>query len=45
MQRRHPMADRLKAKDEVENPGAQFDNPKEIVQDKALSQDEKREST
>jgi hypothetical protein len=35
------MADILKAKDKVENPEAHFDKPKEIVQDKALSQHEK----
>ena len=39
------MADSVKAKDKVENPKAQFDKPKEIVQDKALSQHEKEEST
>ena len=38
------MPDRVKAKDKVENPKAQFDKPKEIVQDKALSPSEK-EST
>ena len=36
------MADSFKAKDKVENPDAQFDKPKEIVQDKALSHDEKK---
>jgi hypothetical protein len=30
------MPDSVKAKDKVENPKAQFDKPKEIVQDKAL---------
>jgi hypothetical protein len=38
------MADSLKAKDKVENPEAHFDKPKEIVQDKALSHDEKRKA-
>jgi hypothetical protein len=38
------MADRLKAKDKVENPKAQFDKPKEIIQDKALSQQEKKKA-
>ena len=36
------MADNVKAKDKVENPKAQFDKPTEIVQDKALSHDEKK---
>jgi hypothetical protein len=44
MQKRHPMADRLKAKDKVENPNAQFDRPKEIIQDKALSHHEKKKA-
>ena len=35
----------VKAKDKVENPKAQFDKPKEIVQDKALSQHEKKKVT
>ena len=38
------MADKLKAKDKVEIPKAQFDKPKEIVQDKALSHDEKKKA-
>jgi hypothetical protein len=38
------VADSLKTKDKVENPKAQFDKPKEIVQDKALSQDEKKKA-
>jgi hypothetical protein len=38
------MRDRVKAKDKVENPKAQFDKPKEIVQDKALSQHEKKKA-
>ena len=38
------MADRLNAKDKVENPKAQFDKPKEIIQDKALSQQEKKKA-
>ena len=36
------MADSVKAKDKVENPKAQFDKPKEIVQDNALSLMKKR---
>jgi hypothetical protein len=36
------MADSLKAKGKVENPDAHFDKPTEIVQDKALSHDEKK---
>ncbi len=38
------MADSMKAKDKVENPEANFDKPKEIVQDKALSHDEKKKA-
>jgi hypothetical protein len=38
------MADSLKAKDKVENPEAHFDKPKEIVQDKALSHNEKKKA-
>jgi hypothetical protein len=38
------MADKLKAKDKIENPEAHFDKPKEVVQDKALSQDEKKKA-
>jgi hypothetical protein len=38
------MADRSKAKDKVENPKAQFEKPKDIVQDKALSQLEKKKA-
>ena len=38
------MADNVKAKDKVENPKAQFDKPKEIVQDNALSQHEKKKA-
>ena len=38
------MADRLKAKDKVENPKARFDRPKEIIQDKALSHHEKKKA-
>ncbi len=38
------MANSLKAKDKVENPEANFDKPKEIVQDKALSHDEKKKA-
>jgi len=34
----------LKAKDKVENPKANFDKPKEIIQDKALSHDEKKKA-
>ena len=36
------MADRLKAVDKVENPAAHFNKPKKVVQDKALSHDEKK---
>ena len=38
------MADSLKAKDKVENPEAHFESPKEIVQDKALTHDEKKKA-
>jgi hypothetical protein len=38
------MANSLKTKDKVENPKANFDKPKEIVQDKALSHDEKKKA-
>jgi len=38
------MADSVKAKDKVENPKAKYDKPKEIVQDKALSQHEKKKA-
>jgi hypothetical protein len=38
------MANSLKAKDKVENPKANFDKPKEIIQDKALSHDEKKKA-
>ena len=38
------MADRLKAKDKVEDPKTHFDKPKEIAQDKALSHDEKKKA-
>jgi hypothetical protein len=38
------MADSLKAKSKVKNPGANFDKPKEVVQDKALSHDEKKKA-
>ena len=38
------MADKSKAKDKVENPKAQFEKPKDIVQDKALSQHEKKKA-
>jgi hypothetical protein len=44
MQMRHPMIDSLKAKDKVENPKAHFDKPKDIVQDKALTHDEKKKA-
>ena len=37
------MADK-KAKDKVENPNAQFEKPKEVVQDKALSHEEKKKA-
>ena len=36
------MSDRLKAMDTVKNPGVHFDKPKNIVQDKTLSHDEKK---
>jgi hypothetical protein len=38
------MADMLKAKDKVDNPKAQFDKAKDIVQDKTLSHDEKKKA-
>ena len=38
------MADSLKAKDKVENPEAHFNKPKEIVQDNALTDDEKKKA-
>ena len=38
------MADSLKAKNKVKNPEAHFDKPKEVVQDKALSHDEKKKA-
>ena len=37
------MADK-NAKDKVENPNAQFTKPKEVVQDKALSHEEKKKA-
>jgi hypothetical protein len=39
------MADNVKAKDKVENPKAQFDKPKEIVQDKLCLSMKKRKAT
>jgi hypothetical protein len=38
------MADRLNAMDKVKNPKAHFDKPNKIVQDKALSRDEKKKA-
>ena len=38
------MADKVKAKDKVENPDAQFDKPTEVVKDKALSHEEKKKA-
>ena len=38
------MADSLKAKNKVKNPKANFDKPKEIIQDKTLSHDEKKKA-
>jgi hypothetical protein len=38
------MADDVKAKDKVENPKAQFDRPKEVVQDKAMSEHDKKQA-
>ena len=38
------MADTPKAKDKVEHPEAHFDKPKEVVQDKVLSHDEKKKA-
>ena len=35
------MADTIKAKDKIDNPEAHFDKPREIVQDEALSHEEK----
>jgi hypothetical protein len=36
------MANTSKAKDKVENPGAHFAKPKEVVKDNVLSHDEKK---
>src|SRR3954454_11223543 len=41
---RRPMADKLKAKDKVDHPEAQFDKPKEVVQDKTLSRHEQKKA-
>src|SRR6202162_6695435 len=41
---RYPMADRVKAVDKAENPASSFDKPKKVVQDKALSHDEKKKA-
>jgi hypothetical protein len=38
------MADSPKARDKVGNPKAHFDKPKKIIQDKALSHDEKKKA-
>jgi hypothetical protein len=38
------MADKLKAKDKVDHPEAQFDKPKEVVQDKTLSRHEQKKA-
>jgi hypothetical protein len=38
------MADSLKTKDKIENPEAHFEKPKEIVQDKTLTHDEKKKA-
>ena len=36
------MADKFKAKSKVDHPEAQFDKPKEVVQDKTLSRHEQK---
>jgi hypothetical protein len=41
---RHPMAGKLKAKGKVDHPEAQFDKPKEVVQDKTLSRHEQKKA-
>jgi hypothetical protein len=38
------MAENIKAKNKVENPESHFDKPKEVVQDKGLSHDEKKKA-
>jgi hypothetical protein len=38
------MAERLKVIDKIKNPGVHFDKPKKIIQDKALSHDEKKKA-
>ena len=38
------MADKLKAKDKVDHPEAQFDKPKEVVRDKTLSRHEQKKA-
>jgi hypothetical protein len=41
---KHPMAENMNAKDKVENPESHFEKPKEVVQDKGLSHDEKKKA-
>ena len=38
------MAGKLKAKGKVDHPEAQFDKPKEVVQDKTLSRHEQKKA-
>jgi hypothetical protein len=38
------MADKSKAKSKVDHPEAQFDKPKEVVQDKTLSRQEQKKA-
>ena len=38
------MADKLKAKNKVDHPEAQFDKPKEVVRDKTLSRHEQKKA-
>ena len=38
------MADKLKAMDKIKNPGTPFHKPKKVVQDKALSHEEKKKA-
>jgi len=40
--RRNPMANKSKTKDKVENPEAHFAKPKQVVKDKVLTHDEKK---
>ena len=44
MQGGDPVADKSKAKNKVDHPEAQFDKPKEVVQDKSLSRHEQKKA-